>query len=89
MKTISAKELRNNLDAILERVNAGEDIVIKHRFKEPVKLSALHPPKNKADKQHLPGLAAFEAAPKKPVSFDPKKSVKEIYHELLDKEYGL
>jgi len=87
MKTISAKELRNNLDSILERVNAGEEIIVKHRFKEPVLLRAYTP--KKPTKEILPGLAAFDRAPRKKVTIDPSKSYKQIYREHLDKKYGL
>lgn len=89
MKTISAKELRNNLDSILERVNAGEEIIVKHRFRDPVVLSALPANKKPQASGRLPGLAAFEAAPKNNHTFDTTKSVKKLYHDILDEKYGL
>jgi prevent-host-death family protein len=87
MKTIGAKELRNNLDSVLDRVAAGEEIIVKHRFKPPVRLSSAQPITKDTDK--LAGLHAFDAAPKKPSPFDPNKSIKELYRESIAKKYGL
>lgn len=85
MKTIGAKELRLNLDSILDRVIAGEEIMVKHRFKAPVRLSGAQDG-HKA-KEPMAGLKAFDAAPKKPSPFDPNKSIKELYRESIAKKY--
>jgi antitoxin (DNA-binding transcriptional repressor) of toxin-antitoxin stability system len=84
MKTIGAKELRLNLDQVLDQVLGGEDVIVKHRFKEPVRLSAAQ---ESVNKKSLAGLKAFEAAPKKPFPYDKNKPLKEIYNELLTKKY--
>lgn len=89
MTTIGAKEFRLNMDDVLDRVLAGEDIVLKHRFKEPVRLLATNPANNKQSRARLDGLRAFDAAPKKPSPFDPNKSIKELYHESMAKKYGI
>lgn len=86
MKTIGAKELRLHLDQVLDRVLKGEDVVLQHRFKGPVRLSALQPQTN--TRKPLAGLHAFEAASKKPSPFDSKKSVKEIYRESIANKYA-
>ncbi len=86
MKTIGAKELRQNMDEILDRVLGGEDIIIQHRFKKPVRLSAFNALANK-NHQKLVGLKAFENAPKEPSPFDPNKTIKELYHESISDKY--
>ena len=86
MKTIGAKELRLHLDQVLDRVLRGEDIVVRHRFKEPVRLSALHAPFAKSPGKPV-GLQAFDAAQKRTSPFNPDKSVKELYHEFLSGKY--
>ena len=85
MKTVGAKELRLHLDQIFDRVLGGEDVIVQHRFKGPVRLSALKPSQ---PKQPLAGLRAFEAATKKPSPYDPKKPLKKIYDELLAEKHG-
>ena len=90
MKTITAKELRTNLDSIIERVNAGEEIIVKHRFRKPIHLVSENQRNSKPqEKNELIGLAALDNAPRKEHSLDPNKSYKELYHERLDKKYGV
>lgn len=86
MKTIGAKELRQNMDEILDRVINGEDIIVQHRFKKPVYLSA-HNTLAKKNHQKLAGLKAFENAHKQPYAFDPTKTIKELYHESISDKY--
>ncbi len=87
MKTIGAKDLRQNMDEVLDRVISGEDIIVQHRFKKPVRLSALNTLANK-NRQKLAGLKAFEKAPKQPSSFNSSKTVKELYHESISDKYA-
>lgn len=83
MKTIGAKELRLHLDQVL----GGEEIIINHRLKQPVRLSAVLPtPTHKSGK--LSGLRAFDAAPKQKSLLDPDKSIKELYHESITNKYA-
>jgi len=86
MKTIGVKELRLRLDQVLDRVLSGEDIIVRHRFKEPVRLSALRPPQSHPAGK-LAGLRAFDAAPKKASPFDPQKSLKQLYSESIARKY--
>jgi antitoxin (DNA-binding transcriptional repressor) of toxin-antitoxin stability system len=87
MKTIGAKELRLHLDQVLDRVLGGEEIIVNHRFKGPVRLSPVHSTRtNKPEK--LTGLHKFDAAPKHKVIFDNDKSIKELYDESLIEKYG-
>lgn len=86
MKTIGAKELRLHLDKVFDRVLDGEDIIVNHRFKGPVRISAVHPPVHTKDK--LAGLKAFDAAPKSPSPFDKTKSLKELYSESAAEKYA-
>jgi len=85
MKTIGAKELRLHLNEVFDRVLSGEDIVVQHRFKLPVRVSPLHGPK--PNSRQLAGLQAFDAATKRPSPFDPHKSIKELYDESIFRKY--
>jgi antitoxin (DNA-binding transcriptional repressor) of toxin-antitoxin stability system len=87
MKTIGAKELRQNLDQVLDRVLGGEDIIVDHRFKAPVRLSAFHT-SSTTKHQRLDGLKAFYAAPRSEVKFDKNKSIKELYDESITRKYN-
>lgn len=87
MKTISAKELRLHLDQVLDRVLSGEDIIVSHRFKGPVRLSTVHPPRfNYTEK--LAGLHTFDVAGKRISPFATHKSIKELYNESLTNKYA-
>lgn len=78
MKTIGAKELRQNLDKVLDQVLSGQDIIVTHRFKGPVRLSAVYSlDSDKLEKLH--GLHTFDAAHKRPIRLDSRKSIKELY----------
>ena len=87
MKTIGAKELRLHLDTIFDRVLGGEDIIVQHRFKQPVRLSALQTASSKKQAK-LAGLRAFEVAPKRPSPFSPTKPVKQLYHESITAKHA-
>lgn len=92
MKIIGAKELRLHLDEVLDRVLSGEEIVVKHRFKGPVRLVAQHTQPRRGSSaaiaktlEHLrPELAKHKS------TLDPHKSIKELYDESLrsSKKYG-
>ena len=86
MKTIGAKELRLHLDKVLDRVLGGEEIVVQHRFKDPVKLSALNTPSASVSGT-LAGLRAFDAAPKRRPSFDVNKPLKDLYDESIARKH--
>lgn len=86
MTTITALELRNNLESIIKRVMAGEEIAVTYRHQPAVRLTAdtVKPKKHKK----MSGLDAFLASPRKKSPFDPNKSFKELYHEHLEEKYG-
>ncbi len=69
MKTIGAKELRTHLKEVFDRVLNGEGIIVSHRFKEPIRLSAVHPDRSKSTGKPA-GLRAFDSAPKRTSPFD-------------------
>ena len=54
MPTVSIKEARENLRSLLDRVAAGEEIVLLRRGKE---VARLIPPRNR--RRRLPSLQAF------------------------------
>ena len=86
MKTIGAKELRLHLDQVLDQVLQGEDIIVNHRFKGPVRLTSVN--KQATRREPLSGLHAFDAASKRDSPFDPKKTIKELYDESVAKKYA-
>lgn len=85
MKTIGAKELRIHLDQVLDQVLAGEDIIVAHRFKGPVRITSVQNQITKSS--HLSGLQAFDAAPKQSSPFSSKKSIKELYDESASNKF--
>lgn len=97
MQTITAKELRDNLDGIVRRVRAGERIHVTYRSKPAFTLEPQQAPKTKpVAKKPEPGspeamqdfikrVGARRKHTGKPV-FDPNKSIKELYHEMLDND---
>ena len=88
MKTIGAKELRTNLDQILDQVASGEEILVSHRLKKhPIRLSAVYENDSSTSNDRHAGLRAFDAAPKKPSPFDPTTSLKELYSQSVSDKY--
>jgi antitoxin (DNA-binding transcriptional repressor) of toxin-antitoxin stability system len=89
MKTIGAKELRTNLDQILDQVANGEEILVSHRLKKhPIRLSAVYTHSSTTPSDKRAGLHAFDAAPKKPNPFDPKSSLKDLYNQSISDKYS-
>lgn len=86
MRTIGAKELRLHLDQVLDRVLAGEDIIVSHRFKGPIKISAVHSSSAGKD-DRLAGLRAFDESAKRKVNYNPDKTIKELYRESISKKH--
>ncbi len=87
MRTIGAKELRLNLDRVLDRVLNGEEILVNHRFKNPIRLSPVYPRGSHSEAGNHAGLHAFDAAQKRPSPFNSKKSLKELYDSSISKKY--
>jgi antitoxin (DNA-binding transcriptional repressor) of toxin-antitoxin stability system len=83
MKTIGAKEFRLHMNEVLDRVLQGEEIVVQHRLKGPVRLSAVR----QKPSNGVTGLQAFDTAAKKPSPYDPHKNLKDLYHDSLTKKY--
>ncbi len=84
MTTITAVELRNNLEGIIKRVMAGEEIRVTYRQRPAIRL-VTDAPKKPA---RMAGLDAFLASPRQKSTLDPEKSFKELYHEHLEEKYG-
>lgn len=88
MKTIGAKELRVNMDQILDKVTNGEEILVSHRLKKhPIRLSAVYVNESTRSADRHAGLKAFDKAPKKPNPFDQKSSLKELYNASISKKH--
>ena len=91
MNTITAKELRDNLDQIVKRVRRGESIKVTYRSKaaftlQPEKPShPLLPGSAQAMKKFSEETRKLRNSKEQPF-FDPNKSTKELYHELLDND---
>lgn len=86
--TITATELRKNLDSVLSRVGAGQKIIVTHRFRKPVVIQNIEPEMSN-QKKRLDGLKTLEKARLRPSPFDPNKSIKELYRESMSKKYGI
>jgi antitoxin (DNA-binding transcriptional repressor) of toxin-antitoxin stability system len=86
MKTIGAKELRLKMNEVFDRVLSGEDIIVNHRFKGPIRLSTVGGSQS-LKKSKLAGLKAFDAAPKRKSPFDSRRSMKELYDKSISKKY--
>lgn len=85
MTTITAVELRKNLEDIIKRAMAGETFRVTYRQRPAIKISTDVP---ESTPPRMSGLDAFLAAPRKKSTLDPNKSFKELYHEHLEEKYG-
>lgn len=90
MKTITAKELRDNLDNIVRRARAGETIRVTYRSKpafsivpEASQQNAPKPGSPEAINIFLQRVNERRRNTGSPV-FDPNRSIKELYHDMLD-----
>ena len=88
MKTISAKQLRDNLDSIVQRVRLGEAISVTYRSKpaftlQPVPISGPQPGSKEAMIEFVKSINELNKTPRKS-ELDPTKSIKQLHHELLD-----
>jgi antitoxin (DNA-binding transcriptional repressor) of toxin-antitoxin stability system len=84
MKTITSKDLRNNMDKTLELVNAGEEIIVTHRFRKPVKLTLAE----EKPKKGLNGLKAYEKVNKKIPEYLKNENLKELYSKDIRNKYA-
>ncbi len=91
MTTITAKELRDNLEDYVKRTRRGESIKVTYRSKpaftlQPEKPSgALMPGSKEAMRRFVEETRKLRNS-KKQSAFDPKKSIKELYHDMLDND---
>ncbi len=92
MTTITAKELRTNLDKIVARARAGETIKVTYRSKPAftitpgaTKKTGPAPGSREAIEVFLTRVAERKKA-RGSSFFDPDKSIKELYHEMLDND---
>lgn len=86
MATITSKYLRNNMDKTLERVNAGEEIIVTHRYRKPVKLSLVD--SDAIKKSRLEGLKAFDEQKHNIASKYKTADLKKLYKQHLEEKYG-
>lgn len=86
MTTVTAKESRENLSDIIDRVEAGEEVVVIRHSKPVMRLIPDSPSRSNV-KMVVAGIeryyAYLDAAGINPLS-DPDKSTKELYHEAVD-----
>ena len=91
MITITAKELRDNLEKHVKRTSRGESIKVTYRSKpaftfQPEKTAeSLLPGSKEAMKRFVEETHKLRNSKKQSV-FDPNKSTKELYHEMLDND---
>jgi prevent-host-death family protein len=96
MTTVTAKQLRENLSDIIDRVEDGEEIVVIRRSRPAIRLmseTAISQERqinnSHAGNRHtvLAGIERYQAYAKAAgiiPETDPKKSFKELYHELMN-----
>ena len=82
MKTIGAKQLRDDLGSLVRRVQRGERIQVFYRSKpafmlSPVESRSRHPePGSRAAMRRFVARVEAANAEPRPTVFDPKKSIK-------------
>lgn len=92
MKTITAKELRDNLDQIVQRVRTGETIKVTYRSKPAFILQPEHLIKTSIEQGSQAAMEQFFNETiklnnsKKELFLDSNKSSKVLYHEMLDND---
>ena len=84
--TIGAKQFRENLEEIFDKVNSGQSIIVSHRFKKPIKLEPLERGFN--EQKQLLGLKAFDASTKKTYEFNKNTTLKQLYSDSIAKKYA-
>lgn len=84
MKTLTATDLRNNLDDVMKRVSSGQELILTHRFYGSIKLSPIDRPQSS---ERLAGLEVFVASSKRKHNLPNKKSIKDIYDESISAKY--
>lgn len=90
MKTVGAKEFRLNMNKLLDEALAGQEIIIQHRFKQPVRLT-----RDDSARQGNGASLAQVLRDLRPridqhqASLSAKKSLKALYRESMAKKYGV
>ncbi|MEK9195914.1 MAG: type II toxin-antitoxin system prevent-host-death family antitoxin [Patescibacteria group bacterium] len=88
MTTITAKELRDNLETYVKRTSRGESIKVTYRTKpafilQPVEpVTTVSPGSKEAMKNFVNKTRTLRISKNQP-NLDPNKSTKELYQELL------
>lgn len=85
-QTIGAKQFRENLEDIFDKVNSGQSIIVSHRFKKPIKLEPLE--REFSDQKQLLGLRAFDASAKKVLKFNKSTPLKQLYSDSISEKYA-
>ncbi|PIS08001.1 hypothetical protein COT78_00785 [Candidatus Berkelbacteria bacterium CG10_big_fil_rev_8_21_14_0_10_43_13] len=90
MKTITAKNLRDNLDEIVKRVGRGESIKVTYRSRSAFVIQPDYDGKVFEKPGSLSAMQAYVAKVRevnktsRKSELDSAKSVKELYHNMLD-----
>ncbi len=90
MNTITAKELRDNLDRVVKRVGRGESIRVTYRSKSAFILqpddsldnNLAKPGSRAAMTEYISQVRAINKIPRRS-KLNPNKSIKENYHDML------
>jgi antitoxin (DNA-binding transcriptional repressor) of toxin-antitoxin stability system len=89
MNTITATELRTNLDDVMRRVGQGQELLLTHRFYGSIKLS---PSTKVSTRGRLHGLSVLRASQSKqgnhPAQDLKTADLKQLYHEHLEAKYN-
>ncbi len=89
MTTITATELRKNLDDVLARVERGQEIVVKHRFYKPVRLVREESTLARSRHAGLERIMQLHKTGKVKFGYDVEKPLKELYADSIAKKYDI
>jgi antitoxin (DNA-binding transcriptional repressor) of toxin-antitoxin stability system len=90
MKTIGAKQLRDDLGLVVKQVRQGKRFQVFYRSKPAFVLSPIeskpkgYEPGSKEAMRNFVRAVRTMNATRRQSTLDPNKSIKELYHEFLD-----
>jgi len=91
MNTITAKELRDNLQDVIKRVSAGEHIQVTYRNQPKIRLEPTNASKGETTRARFAGLELLKKAQKNASIPERYRTgdLKQLYREDMAKKYGI
>lgn len=84
MTTITAVELRKNMAEVFRRVASGEEIAVTYRGGQRFVIKQ----DEERKRRPMQGLQRLLEKTEAVSTLDKTKSIKELYHESLDEQFG-